>query len=570
MKAPALGRPAGGDVLAGVTVAMLLVPQAVGLAALAGLPPEQGLYAAALAPIATAFVSSSPYLQAGPTAMTSLLALGALAPIAVPFTQEYVALAALLALVVGAVRIAIGLARAGVLAYLMSQPVVVGFTAAAGLLIVFSQVPAVLGATVETGNPIAMALDAVRDPSSWEGLSVVLAAGTLALILGGRALHPLFPGVLIAAVLALGFSVLADYAGPTVGDVRSGFPPISIDLPWSDAAKLLIPGAVIALIGFAEPAAIARHYATAERQAWSPNREFVSQGLANIVAGFGSGYPVGGSFSRSALNVLAGARTRWSSVVTAIAVLAFLPVLGVLSPLPKAVLGATVIAAAVTLLDPRPFLEYRRNARAQFGVAIITFGATLGFAPHVERGVLVGIGVAIAAHLWRELRLSIPSWVEGETLHLQPRGVLYFASAPGLEDAVGRLLAEHPEAERLVVHLDGLGRVDLTGALVLRRLVDDAGSAGLRVELRDVPPQAKKIVERVCASHAPVLPLVEGGSFGELDGRRRRRSFRRAAVGARPRVDPLRADGGRRDEVILDAQDAAPGDEPNGDAFGVE
>jgi SulP family sulfate permease len=492
------------------------------------------MYAAALAPIATAFVSSSPYLQAGPTAMTSLLALGALAPLAVPFTNEYVALAALLALVVGAVRIAIGLARAGALAYLMSQPVVAGFTAAAGLLIVLSQVPAMLGASVETGNPIGMAFDAVRGPGGWEILSIVLAAGTLAMILGGRAVHPLFPGVLLAALLAIGFSVLFDYGGPTVGEVRSGFPPFSIDLPWSDAAKLLLPGAVIALVGFAEPAAIARHYATAERQAWSPNREFVSQGLANVVAGFGGGYPVGGSFSRSALNVLAGARTRWSSVVTAVAVLAFLPAMGAISPLPKAVLGATVVAAAIALLDPRPFLEYRRNARAQFGVALVTFAATLAFAPNVERGVLVGIGVAIAAHLWRELRLSIPSWVDGDALHLQPRGVLYFASAPGLEDAVGRLLQAHPDAGRIVVHLDGLGRIDLTGALVLKGLVIDARSAGLEVELRDVPPQARKIVQRVLASHAPITPLAEVRPEEELHGRGRRPGRGGRVDGIRP------------------------------------
>jgi SulP family sulfate permease len=239
---------------------------------------------------------------------------------------------------------------------------------------------------------------------------------------------------------------------------------------------------------------------------------------------------VGGSFSRSALNKLAGARTRWSSVVTAVAVLAFLPVMGAISPLPKAVLGATVIAAAVSLVDPRPFLEYRRNARAQFGVALVTFGATLAFAPNVERGVLVGIGVAIAAHLWRELRLSIPTWVVDDTLHLQPRGVLYFASAPGLESAVGRLLEDHRGAQRLVVHLDGLGRVDLTGALVLKGLVADARSAGLEVELRDVPPQARKIVERVLASHAPITPLAEAGSEPVLTRRRRARQ-RRAAPG---------------------------------------
>jgi SulP family sulfate permease len=515
--------PTTGDLVAGVSVALLFIPQAVGLAALAGLPPEQGLYAAALAPIATALTSSSPYLQAGPTAMTSLLTLGALAPLAATGSPRFVALAALLALVVGAVRIGIGLIRAGVVAYLMSQPVVVGFTAAAGVLIVLSQIPPVLGVVSgDTGHPAATAFEALRHAGSWDPGSIVLGGLALVLILGGRRVHPLFPGVLLAAVGAIAYSALTDFAGPTVGSVRSGFPPVSIDLPWSDVGRLLVPGIVIAIVGFAEPAAIARHYATAERERWDPNRELVSQGLSNVLAGFGSGYPVGGSFSRSALNKLAGAESRWSSAATAIVVLAFLPVMGVIAPLPRSVVGATVIAAVLSLLDPRPFLEYRRTARLQFNVAVITFATTLLVAPHVERGVVVGVALAVAAHLWRELRLSTPAWFEGDTLHVQPRGVLYFASAPGLEDAVGNLLHEHRDARRLVVHLDGLGRVDLTGALVLRGVLADARAAGLEVEVRDVPPQAKKIVGRVLAGQAPISPLVEGGRFTPPAPRARR------------------------------------------------
>lgn len=506
--------------MAGLSVALLLIPQAVGLAALAGLRPEQGMYAAALAPVATALISSSPYLQAGPTAMTSLLTLGALTAMATPFTDGYVALAALLALVVGVARIIIGLLRAGVVAYLMSQPVVAGFTAAAGLLIVLSQVPAVLGLEVGAANPIVAAFQAARDPGAWELVSPVLAAATLLLVLGGRGIHPLFPGVLAAAALAMALSVALDYGGPTVGSVRSGLPPVSIDLPWGSVPYLLLPGFVIALVGFAEPAAIARHYATAERQVWNPNREFVSQGLANVVAAFSGGYPVGGSFSRSALNKLAGARTRWSGVFTSVAVIAFLPFMGILAPLPRAVVGATVVAAALSLVDPRPFREYRRYARLQFNVALATFAATLALAPHVEWGVLVGIALAIGAHLWRELRIAIPAWVDGDILHVQPRGVLYFASAPGLEEAVAKLLARHHEARRLVVHLDGLGRVDLTGALVLRGLFVDARAAGIEVEVQDVPPQARKIVERVLQEDAPITPSVDGG---EPDAPPRRR-----------------------------------------------
>jgi SulP family sulfate permease len=507
----------------------MLIPQSVGLAALAGLPPEQGLYAAAFAPLATAVLSSSPYLQAGPTAMTSLLTLGGLAAIATPFTPRYVALAGLLALVVGVTRIVLGLIRAGFLSYLMSQPVVVGFSAAAGVLIVLSQVPAVLGAAPTSSNPVVAAFDAVREPGAWDPASVVLAAVCLVVILGGRRLHPLFPGVLVATGLALAWSVATGFDGSTVGSLRPGLPPLSADLPWSDTWRLLLPGVVIALVGFAEPAAIARHYAAAERQMWDPNREFVSQGVANVVAGFTGGYPIGGSFSRSALSKLAGAKTRWSGVIASLGVIAFLPAMDVLSPLPRAAVGATVMAAAFSLVNPKPFREYRRYSPLQFAIAVATFAATVAFAPHVERGVLVGVGLAIGTHLWRELKLSIPSWVEGQTIHVQPRGVLYFASSPGLDQVLVRLLAEHPDARRMVVHLDGLGRVDLTGALALRGVVLDAKAAGLDVRLEDVPPQARRVVERVIAEEAPVGRLAAEVPAPNLhvrseDSRRRRRS----------------------------------------------
>ncbi|HEX6844876.1 MAG TPA: SulP family inorganic anion transporter [Actinomycetota bacterium] len=499
--------PSKGDVLAGVTVALLLIPQSLGLATIAGLPPEQGIYAAALAPLVTAFTSSSPYLQAGPTAMTSLLTLGALTAVAVPFTPGYVKLAALLALVVGVTRIAIGALRGGTVSYLMSQPVVAGFTAAAGILIVCSQVPAMLGVPGDPGSPVGSAVEALTHPGAWELSAVAMSAAAFALILGGRLLHPLFPGVLLATIGAIVVSEAVGYTGATVGDIPSGFPPLSADLPWGSIGSLLIPGAVIALVGFAEPAAIARHYATQERGLWDPNREFVSQGLANIATGLGSAYPVGGSFSRSALNKLAGAQTRWSSVVVALAVLAFLPFMGALAPLPTAVLAATVVAAVLSLLDPRPLVEFYRLARVQFLVAAGTFVATLATAPHVERGVIVGIVLAVVAHLWREIRLNVQTWVEDATLHVHPRGVLYYASAPSLEDTVGRLLHEHKDATRLVVHLDGLGRIDLTGALSLRDLLADAKEAGLEVRVVDVPLQAAKVVERTLTDDVPVTFL---------------------------------------------------------------
>jgi SulP family sulfate permease len=489
-----------------VSVALLLIPQAMAYAVLAGLPVQQGIYAATLPLVVAAVAASSPYLQTGPVALTSLLTLGALSGLADPFTPRYIALAALLALIVGGARLLVGLLRAGGLAYLMSQPIVVGFIVGGALLIVCSQVPTVVGVDSTADNPVVAAADALTQPGGWEPASILLALAAIAIVFAGRRLHPLFPGVLLSVILGIGFSRLFDYGGATVGKVPTRFPRISFDLPWGSAPKLIVPGLVIALLGFAESAAVARRFAAMERQRWDPNREFVGQGLANIASGAVGGYPTGGSLSRTGINKLAGAETRWSGAIAGIVVFALIPLLGVISALPTSVLGALVIVGVAPLIEFRTLREYLGIARLQFVVAALTFAATLALAPHVERAVLLGLGLAIAAHLWRELRINIPAEVEGDVLHLRPRGVLYFASAPSLEDAVTRLLGAHPNARRLIVHLGGLGRIDLTGALVLKQLVADAGEAGLDVEIRDVPLQSIKIVARVIADDATVRP----------------------------------------------------------------
>ena len=491
---------------------MLIVPQAIGLATLAGLPPEQGIYAAAFAPLITAFTSSSTALQSGPTALTSLLTLGALTGLAAPFGPPYVALAGLLALEVGLIRFALGALRIGRVAYLMSQPVVAGFTAAAGVVIVCTQVPSIVGLTADAAHPVASAIGAALDPGAWDLGTILLGAATVALVLVGRRVHPLFPGVLIAVVGGIVATRLGWVHVPTVGEVPSGIPSPSLALPWSMAGSLLLPALTIAVVGFAEPSAIARHYASADRTAWDPNREFVSQGLANLATGLFRAYPVGSSFSRSALNRLAGAETRWSGIVTAVSVLAFLPFSGFIAPLPTAVMSAIVVSAVISLLNPAPFREYRRLARVQFGVALATLVATLVLAPRVDRGVLIGIAIGIAAHLWREVRVPLQSRIEGDALLVEPHGVLFFASAPSLQDEINALVAANPGLRRLVLRLGGLGRIDLTGALVLRDLVNGARQGGLAVEVVDIPPQAEKVVSRTLAASAETTVIAEDAS----------------------------------------------------------
>ena len=488
------------DVIAGLSVALLLIPQSMAYAELAGLPPHVGLYAGALPPLAAALVASSPYLQTGPVALTSLLTLGALMPLAEAQSAEYVALAILLALVVGVTRLLVGVFRAGGVAYLMSQPVLLGFTSAAAILILSSQLPGALGVS---GGPhagvLGPALWAATHPGSWEIASVALAAGTVALTLGARKIHPLVPGVLLATVGGLVWSMVTGYAGPVVGDVPRGFPTPTLALPWSALPALLVPGIVIALVGFAEAASISRTFAAQDREPWDPNREFVGQGLANLAAGLSGAFPVGGSFSRSSINRMAGATTRWSGAVTGVVVLAFLPFAFVLAPLPRAVLSAIVISAVASLVKIRPLLRLMKLSPLQAMVGIGTFVFSLLLAPRVDQAVLLGVIMALGVHAWREMRPNLRHWVEGDTLHVKPEGVLWFGSAPEVEEDAFRLLFRDHDTTRIVFHLQGLGRIDYTGALGLRQLKEDADAADIPIEFRDVPLHAERIMGKVLA-----------------------------------------------------------------------
>ncbi len=478
-------------------MALVLIPQSLAYAELAGLPPYHGLYAAMLPPIAAAFFASSPYLQTGPVAMTSLLTFGALAPLATPASGDFVALAALLAIVVGLARLVLGMMRVGWVAYLMSHPVLTGFTSAAAILVIASQLPTALGVSPADGSVLGGAWWTVVHPGAWDGASVILSALTVALVLGGRRVHALLPGVLVAVVIGVVFSLLTDYGGPTLGAVPTGLPPFSIGHSWQAVPQLLLPGLVIALVGFAEAAAISSTFAAQDRAPWNPSREFVSQGMANLASGISGGFPVGGSFSRSSVARMAGGTSRWTGAIAGLLVLAFLPIAGVISVLPLAILGAIVIAAVVKLVALRPLLRLFGHSYPQAIIAWSTFALTLALAPRIDRAILVGVGLAVAVHLWRELPLRVHTDFRDGVLRIEPEGVLFFGSSPGLHEALLKELAAHNTADRLVIDLRRLGRIDYTGALALKGVVDDAQQAQLEVAFLGVPQHARRILGRV-------------------------------------------------------------------------
>lgn len=486
------------DVLAGVSVALVLVPQGMAYAELAGMPPHHGLFASTLPLIFAAFLASSPYLQTGPVAVTALLSLAALSSLATPQSAEYVGLAALLALVVGAVRLIIGLIGGGAISYLMSQPVIRGFTAAAALLIFGAAMPQVLGVQAE-GSIADKVWFVARHPEVWSTEAMIVSAVTAALILGGQRLHRLFPGVLLAVIFGVVYAQVTGYAGPVIGEIpRLVFPPVSFDLPWSRLPELLIPGAIIALVGFAEVTSLAQTFAEQTRTPWDPSKEFRSQGVANISAGLIGGFPVGGSFSRSAINKVAGAQTRWSGAFTGVAVLIFFPFASVLSTLPMAVLGAIIVVGVLKLLDPRPLVAIWQQSKLQALVGFVTFGLTLWMAPHVENAILAGIALALGIHVWREQEFEVGATSEGETLVLTPEGVIWFGSAPLFRRALVKELAARPFATRVVIDLSHVGRIDLTGALALQDVVERAEEVDMPVSFAAIPPHAERILGRVC------------------------------------------------------------------------
>ena len=487
------------DVMAGISVAMVILPQSLAYAELAGMPPVVGLYTAAVPLMAAAVFASSAYLGTGPVAITALLTFGALSTIAPPGSPEYVYLGFGLALIVGTVRVLLGLLRSGWLAYLMSAPMLMGFVPGAAILIAGSQTAKALGTSPpEYENDIARAAWSLAHPSQWSLPAITLSVLTAALILGGRRLHRLFPGVLVASVVAIALSAFGLYDGPIVDSIPAGFPPLTVDdIPWDRLPELVVPGIVIALVGFSEAASISRRFASEDRVRWSANRELISQGAANVAAAAFGGMPCGGSFSRSALNRMSGAATRLSGGVTGLVVLVVLPFATIFEPLPLAVLGAIVIVAVAGLIRLGPLVRLWRVSVPQAVIAWATFVATLVLAPRLDIAVFIGVGLSIAVFLWRSMQLEIDVDFQDETLTFTPRGVLWFGTAQRLDTLLVDALAAHPEAQRLVMDLARLGRIDTTGALVLRSVLDEARGAGLAAEVRGVPPQSQALADRV-------------------------------------------------------------------------
>jgi SulP family sulfate permease len=493
------------DLIAGITVALVLVPQSMAYAQLAGLPVYYGLYASFLPPMVAAIFGSSRQLATGPVAVVSLMTAAALEPLASGNPQGFLAYAVLLATLVGVFQMALGLFRLGVLVDFLSHPVVLGFTNAGALIIATSQLGKLFGVSGDKAehhyetvwNTVLAALE------SSHLITIGMAVLAFAIMLLLKRYAPKLPGVLIAVVITTLLSVSLDFqgaGGAVVGSIPAGLPPMALpEFNWAIIVQLMTAAVTISLIGFMEAISIAKAMAAQTRQRLDANQELVGQGLSNIIAGLFSGYPVSGSFSRSAVNINAGALTGFSSVVTGLVVgITLLWLTPLLFHLPQATLAAVIIMAVVNLIKIAPIVHAWKAQPSDGTVAVVTFVLTLLWAPHLDKGILAGVALSLGLFLYRTMRprfAVLGRYHDGTmrdvkvmNLPTSPRislvrfdGSLYFANAGYFETKVLATVAANPELKYLILDGEAINQLDATGEEVLDHLAERLESVGIEL-----------------------------------------------------------------------------------------
>jgi sulfate permease, SulP family len=641
------------DILAGLTVALVLIPQSMAYAQLAGLPPYYGLYASFLPPMLAALFGSSAQLATGPVAVVSLMTSASLAPLATTGSEGFIAYAILLALMVGIFQFSLGLLRLGVVVNFLSHPVVNGFTNAAAIIIATSQLEKMFGVYVDTAahhyQTIWAVIESAFNYTHWPTFIMGIAA--FAIMYGLKTIAPKIPNVLVAVALtttvawAIGFehnaavklkAIRSQPVREMVGKFNSaleGLPPLGARRTELDAAlhqakkegdlikvldiehdisvaefqtdrlkneaaqlrkelratrmsavtqtdgslafytkpelptdaqtdgrtwrikvgnkplttdKLLMEGggavvglvpkglpafsfpridlavmlrlfpyaAIISLLGFMEAISIAKAMAAKTGQRLDPNQELIGQGIANIIGAVGKGYPVSGSFSRSAVNLQAGALTGLSSFFTSLAVLILLLFFTpLLYHLPQSVLAAVIMMAVIGLINISGFVHAWKAQWYDGAISILSFIATLVFAPHLDKGIMIGVVLSLGVFLYKSMRPTVVNLSRAEddamrcsVTHSLKRcrhidmvrfdGPLFFANASYLEDQINLRMQSNPGLRHIHIVANGINDIDASGEESLSLLVDRVRSAGLGITFSGVNESVIKVFKR--------------------------------------------------------------------------
>ncbi len=637
------------DLMAGIAVALVLIPQSMAYAQLAGMPAYYGLYAAFLPVMVGALWGSSRQLSTGPVAVVALLTASTLAPLAMPGSEQYIALAILLAVLVGLIQLSLGLFRMGAIVNLLSHPVIIGFTNAAAIIIALSQLNKLLGVPMQRSESFLTDIVGVlRQVGDIHLPTLAMGVGALLLMLALKRYRPGLPNVLIAVGLAtlvswqIGFerkltldaaaiadasvaTMVRDYreaddrlsafeidlgskrdavraagatesrehlaaleyalevasakrdesarqrqahfralqklrlvvvtddthqarlysaatapssgeksakrwriksinaerlvlsgGGEVVGSIPPGLPSFALpSMGWAEITSLLSAALVISLVAFMEAISIAKAMAAKTRGRIDPNQELIGQGLANLVGGASQSFPVSGSFSRSAVNLNAGAVTGLSSLFTgALVLLTLLFLTSVLYHLPQAVLAAVIMLAVAGLINFGALRHAWQTHKHDGIAATVTFVATLAFAPHLDMGILMGAVIAIVLFLHRRMRPRAeilgqhPDGVLGgmDTHGLAPiserfvpvrfDGELTFVNVSYFEDVVLEALARFPQAKAILLIASSINEIDVSGEEKLREVAERLGQTGVKLYISGLKRQVLDVLER--------------------------------------------------------------------------
>lgn len=641
------------DAVAGLTVALVLIPQSMAYAQLAGLPAYYGLYASFLPPIIAALFGSSRQLATGPVAVVSLMTAASLSPLATAGSDSFIAYAILLAFIVGAFQFLLGLLRLGLVVNFLSHPVVNGFTNGAAIIIATSQLSKMFGVYVDEAEhhyeTILRVIQAAIHYTHWPTL--IMGIGAFAIMFGLKKINPRIPNVLVAVSIttviswAIGFEkdikvdmgkinspktqeLIAEFnktleemsqrskerteitqlaeeaqkkhdkigllnikrdeavlnvkmeelkakeaslrqemrnmfffaekqpdgssqfylkgefptqgnpdgniwrlrvgnkpmkedairfvgGGAVVGTVPKGLPSFTVPPIDLKGIMYLLPYAIIiSLLGFMEAISIAKALAGKTGQRLDPNQELIGQGLANMIGAIGKGYPVSGSFSRSAVNFQAGALTGFSSAFTSIAVLIMLLFLTpLLYHLPQSVLAAVIMMAVIGLLNVSGFIHAWKAQKYDGIISVISFIATLAFAPHLDKGIMIGVVLSIGVFLYKSMKPKVAILARHEDKSLrcvethgllecehmavvQFEGPLFFANSSYLEDSMRNLIERKKRLKHIILVSNGINEMDASGEETLSLLIDRIRSAGLDISFSGVNEALLKVFKR--------------------------------------------------------------------------
>jgi SulP family sulfate permease len=514
-----------GDVAAGLTVGVVLIPQGMAYALIAGLPPVYGLYAAVIPMAAYALFGTSRHMSVGPVAMAALLVASGVAPLAGGDPARYVTIAVLLSALIGVIQLLMGLARAGFLVNLLSHPVLAGFTSAAAIMIAASQLGGLTGLDIGRGHVHEILAELGRAWPSTHGLTFAVGAGAILLTVTLRRLAPRLPAPMMVVAAGTLLSWLLGFGERgvrIVGSVPSGLPSFSVpglsvpglpssgvSLGLSEVAALLPAAVAISLVGFMESIAVAKVYASRFRYDIDADQELKALGVANLAGSLFQSFPVTGGFSRTAVNVESGARSQVSALVSAgVIAVTLLFLTPLFHHLPLAILAAIIVVAVVNLVDIRGARALWKVDRKDFALMLATFAATLLLG--IEEGILIGAGLSIAVVLhqitrppiavlgrvpgtdrYRNVTKQADAIVETGVAVLRMDASLFYGNAEAFRDAARRCFrgaSDGRNGARTVLVIDAypMNRTDSTGIHALHEIVREVRSAGGRVYLAGV------------------------------------------------------------------------------------